>query len=379
MIAVCCLSGAFAYATVEFTMTGNRGADFNQFRSAAGLVGTGKLFDHDSLAQAERAHHERFVAFGRLPFFPLLFKPIAALPYEWGRWLWWGINLGAVAGFAMVWPFKPRLYYVAFFWSVPVWMLLNYGQDTALFLALAMAGLWLLARQRDMAAGLVLSLCAAKFHLALAIPVLLAANRRWRALAGGVAGGAVILTISFATEGLDWPARLLEASRKPEFNAAIWRMPNLAGLVHNLPLPGVWEVVIAAATLVAVWRIAKTRSLEIGMMAALAAGLLVSHHAQAYDSVLLLPAIFAVLALRSARSMRFWAYALLLPVPYLLLLDARYTEIARPAIVGFPLVLLGLLCRPGRTEGVHACEPRDAGQVTAQHIGGIVNPQVDAR
>jgi hypothetical protein len=342
-VAVACLSGALTYAYIELAVRGNEGADFNQFRAAATLAGTGRLYDYASIRAAEQPFHKRLIPFGRLPFYAVVFKPIALLPYGWGRVAWWVVNVLAIAGFAWTWPLKPRFFVVALFWSCPIWMLLNYGQDTALFLFLASVGLRLLVLKHDFAAGLVLSLCASKFHLAPAIPLFLAANRRWRALAAGAIGGLVILAVSFLAEGPDWLKHLIQLSRLPEFDPMPWRMPNLAGLVSGLPSALALELALAVAALFAVWRICRRAPLEIGMMAALTGGLAVSHHSQLYDCVLLLPALFSVLALRSPDTLRLWALALLVPVPYLFLLDERLSLAGRLLIVGFMVAWLSTL------------------------------------
>jgi hypothetical protein len=120
-------------------------------------------------------------------------------------------------------------------------------------------------------------------------------------------------------------------------------MPNLAGLVSGLPYPLVLELMLAAATMFAVWRICRRAPLEIGMMAALTGGLAVSHHSQAYDCVLLLPALFSVLVLPSPDTLRLWALALLTPVPYLFLLEERLSLLGRLLVVGFAIVWLGTL------------------------------------
>ena len=343
IVAIACLSGTLAYTYIELNMRGNEGADFNQFRAAAKLAGTGRLYDYASIRAEEHTFHERVIPFGRLPFYAVVFKPIALLPYGWGRVAWWAINVLAIAGFAWMWPLKPPFFVVALFWSCPMWMLLNYGQDTALFLVLAVAGLRLLVMKHDFAAGLVLSLCASKFHLAPAIPLFLAANRRWKAVAGGAVGGLLILAVSFLAEGLHWPAHLMELSRLPEFDPMPWRMPNLAGLVSGLPSALVLELTLAAAAMYAVWRICTRAPLEIGMMAALTGGLAVSHHSQAYDCVLLLPALFSALVLPSPNGLRLWALALLAPVPYLFLLDERLSLLGRLLIVGFMMAWLSTL------------------------------------
>ena len=350
-VAITCLAGALAYTYIELNMRGNEGADFNQFRAAAKLAGTGRLYDYDSIRAEERPFHQRVIPFGRLPFYAVVFKPIALLPYGWGRVAWWIINVMAIAGFAWLWPLKPHFFVVALFWSCPIWMLLNYGQDDALFLFLASAGLRLLFMKHDFAAGLVLSLCASKFHLAPAIPLFLAANRRWKALAGGTAGGLVILGVSFLAEGPDWPSHLIALSRLPAFDPMPWRMPNLAGLVSGLPFELAFELALAGAVLFAVWRICGQSTLEMGMMAALTGGLAVCHHSQAYDCVLLLPALFSALVVPSANPLRLWALALLAPVPYLFLLDERLSLLGRLLIVGFMLAWLGTLAITGVATG----------------------------
>ena len=56
-------------------------------------------------------------------------------------------------------------------------------------------GFWLLLRGREFWAGMALSVCAAKPHLAVLLPVLLAAKLKWKALLWGLAGGIVIMLV----------------------------------------------------------------------------------------------------------------------------------------------------------------------------------------
>lgn len=343
LIWLVCLAGVLQYAWIETKWVGNHGTDYNQFRAAAELAGTGRLYDYVAIAAIERVNHERTVPFGRLPFFALLFKPIAFLPYPLGRVLWWIVNFSAIVGFALLWPYKPQGRAMALFWSCPVWMLLNYGQDTGLFLFFACLSLLLLARGRDVEAGLVLSLCASKFHLALGFPVFLLAARRWRVVGGGAAGCALILTISFAVEGSGWLSQFMELSKHPEFSAASWRMPNLAGLVHSLPFAFGVEVILSGVVLAAVWFIGRTAKIELGLLSALIGGLLVSHRSQAYDCVLLLPALFFVLASSEYKRFAPFAVIMLMPIPYLFLLVEPLSLIGRLILTAFPLFLLGIL------------------------------------
>ena len=224
------------------------GSDFNQFYSAAKLAGTGHLYDFERIAELELQSGRHAIPFGRIPVYAVLLKPLTVLTYNYARAAWMIINLSALIGFATFWPVRRRRDVVTMVcWSCPAAVLLATGQDTALFLFFVTAGLRLLQSRRDFAAGLILSLCAAKFHLALAIPVFLLARRRWGALIGGLVGVAAQLAISFAAEGWQWPARLLGLSAISDFSPSPSKMPNLLGLTHSLPFGGVIEIVLAVA------------------------------------------------------------------------------------------------------------------------------------
>jgi hypothetical protein len=229
-------------------------------------------------------------------------------------------------------------------WSCPAAILLSTGQDTGLLLFFVTVGLRLLQSKRDLAAGLVFSLCAAKFHLALGIPIFLLARHRWKAVAGGAAGGALQLAISFAAEGREWPSTLLRLSAISDFSPSPAKMPNLLGLTHGLPFGGGLEALLALLALAAVWVIARRSALVIGATAAVTAGLLASHHAYVYDAVLLLPAIALVLRLPAPQALRYAALALCIPIPYVLLMQEHGAWIvAQLCINGMGLALLGLL------------------------------------
>ena len=66
------------------------------------------------------------------------------------------------------------------------------GNDLGLVLALLGASILQLEKGRDTAAGLLLSLCAVKFHLFLLLPALFWILGRRRVLWGGAAGGSQI-------------------------------------------------------------------------------------------------------------------------------------------------------------------------------------------
>lgn len=342
-----CVVGVCVCLWIGFTVNG--GGDFSEFYSASKLVGTGHLYDWSRIRELELRNGFITVPFGRFPVYAVLFKPLAALPYIYGRVAWLIVNAAALIGFAILWPVGRRRDKILMLcWSCPATVLLTYGQDTGLFLFFVTVGLRLLQSRRDVAAGLIFSLCAAKFHLALGIPVFLLARRKWGALAGGLAGGLVQLAISFAAEGQGWPSRLMHLAAIKEFSPSRLRMVNLVGLTHWLPFGGYMEAVLALLALAAVWVISRRSPLAIGLTAAVTGGLLVSHHAYLYDAVLLLPACALALRLPAHRAMRIWAILLCLPIPYLLLIQGHgIWLLAQIGISGFGLSLLGLLAWHG--------------------------------
>ena len=345
-----CLLGAWLFPWMGLTIP-EPGTAFNQFYTAGKLVGTGQLYNFDRVQELERAHKQTLVPYGRLPFYAVAFKPLAVLPFGWARIAWAAVNLVALGAFGLLWPVERREdLIVTLCWSCPAALLISMGQDTGMYLAAFTVGLLLLGAGRDFAAGLVFSLCAAKFHLALGIPVLLIARRRWPAIWGGIAGGLIQLAISFAAEGRGWPGNLRDLSAISEFSPVPYKMPNVFGLVHRLPLSVVFETVLAVLVLAAVWHIARRSELPVAATAALAGGLLVGHHAYVYDSILLAPLIVLARQMGMPKPVRNWSLLLTSPVPYILLMMDRFAGLAQVMIVGFSLIALGLLAMPAIME-----------------------------
>ena len=214
------------------------------------------------------------------------------------------------------------------------------GADTGLFLFFAAAGFKLLEEEHDLAAGLVFSLCAAKFHLALGIPVLLLARKRWTTPMAGTAGVLVQLSLSYLAEGRDWPADLLRLSAVSDFSPAAAKMPNLLGLTYWIPDGVVLEGMLAAVVLSTVWLIARYADQVTGATAAIVGGLLVSHHAYVYDCILLLPALALAWRMPLPEAARYWVLLLWTPLPYVALMKDRMANAAQLSISVFCLALL---------------------------------------
>lgn len=340
---VACLVGACACLGMGFSLH-ERGGDFTEFYAAARLAGSGQLYNWDRVRAIERLYGDIVIPFGRLPFYAVMFKPLAALPHAWSRLAWLLLNGMALFAFAKLWPVERREQLaMSLCWCLPAAVLLSTGQDTALFLLFAALGFRLLQADRDLAAGLVFSLCAAKFHLALGIPVFLLARRRWMAVLAGAIGGLVQLAVSFAAEGREWPANLLRLVSISGFSPAAQKMPNLRGLTHWLPYGIAVEAALALAVLGAVWLIARRSTPAVGAAAALIGGLLVSHHAYVYDAVLLLPAVALAGQWALPEAPRYWVMLLWTPIPYVLLMDDRLAALGQVIITASCLAWLAFV------------------------------------
>ena len=294
LLAACfaCL-GIVAMVAMALTNRDSWNVDFTQFYIAGSLVGTKHLFDWPTIQALEFKYSSTAVPYIRLPFFALLFKPLSSLPYSVARALYLSIELAAWAGFVALWPFSKRRWaWIAACWCAPAAIGLAFGQDTVLFLFFAALGLRLLASgRRDFWAGVAFSICAAKPHLAVLLPLVLIAQAKWKALLGGLAGGGAIVALSFAADGLDWPVRYLALARLPDFEHAVNRMPNLRGLLTFFGAGLSVELLLGALLALGIFLIARRVPLQCGMALALAGGLMLSHHSYVYDCVVLLPAI----------------------------------------------------------------------------------------
>jgi hypothetical protein len=317
------------------------GSDFNQFYSAAQLSGSGLLYDWDSLKQVEVSHGGMSTPYGRLPVYAGLFRLFAVFPYQFARVIWLLANVLALLGFVCLWPAANREHLLLILcWSYPAAKLLSSGQDTAFFLLFISAGFRLLHAGRRTLAGIVLSFAVSKFHLALAVPLFIVARRDWRALWGGTVGCTLLLGASFALEGAAWPGSLFALSRHPEFSPAPYKMPNLHGLSYWFPYSGWVEIVLGCVTVILTYLIVRNKPFQTGASVTLAAGLLLSHHAYAYDAVSLIPLLVLVDSGPFPPVLKFWAAFLCLPLIYLLLFQPASSFVAQTAITSFSLVLL---------------------------------------
>lgn len=332
--------------------------DFAQLYMGARLAGTGRLYDPAPQFEWQRSRWGSYmpaVTFVRLPFYAVLLKPLHWLEYRTAWALFLLANFLCALWFfsKFLWPDFPAFLLGAAF--LPVYAALANGQDV--WFVAALFGLAvLLARQGcELAAGAILSVCSIKPHLFVFVPVVLLIHRKWRILAGGVAGAAAQVAISAVFEGWDWVGRFLTAIGDPRVHPRAEVMPTLRGMTEMTGAPPwlFWLLagMVAGGVVLAAIR---CRSTEVALAAALAGGLLANYHAYLPDAVLLLVA-FVLLRRQGLAGMPLWLFVLLVsPLPCLLFLYGPPLAYLLPAaMVG---ALAGVLlwppaaCAGGATE-----------------------------
>jgi hypothetical protein len=332
--------------------------DFAMMYTSAKLVGTPYFYDPIASFRAKEkltgdTSPARLVT--RLPYWAAFLWPLGRMSYPPAYWLFQAISVGALAGAIVLWPGNRAAMLLACCWSWPVFAVLTEGQDVFfLVLWIALAARW--ASRRPFAAGMALALCASKFHLFLPLPLVLAARREGRVAAGLGLGGTLLAAVSFAVAGVDWPLRWFRIVANPVVNPSPEIMPNLHNLVRGLPEAAVWEAVLALACLAAVWVVARRTNWQIGLAAALVAGLLTSVHAYMGDCTLLIPAVL-LLAASGIGWLRLAGITLLFPVWYLLLYMGEAGRILPAALLALLAALAWEALRSGCDPYSRAAEP----------------------
>jgi Gpi18-like mannosyltransferase len=184
-----------------------------------------------------------------------------------------------------------------------------------LLLWLAIAA-WLMRSDRQFAAGMILSLCSAKFHLFFLLPLLIVGKRLWRMAAGLAAGGALLVALSSVVAGPRWLAAYWQILRDTRIEPHPWEMVNLRAALHGVPGAAYWEAGLAISAAVACWVIVRRAEFPVAISALVTAGLLISRHSYAPDaSLLLLPAL-TVPFLRQSSIAKVLAVAPMIPLTW---------------------------------------------------------------
>ncbi len=327
--------------------------DFLAFYTGGKLAGSGQLYDPEAnyrIHRQARGVRMPAILYIRLPFYALLLRPFSWLDYHAAWVAFFCLNLSAAVWFIWRFLWGDHLAFLLGASCLPLYAALVNGQDVALVLAIAGGAFLLLQRGADFRSGLLFSLCAIKPHLFVLVPLVLAAHRKWRALAGGAAGGAILLLLSFLAGGRNWLQDFLSAIRNPLVHPSMDVMPNLASLAHSLSAPGwlLWVLISLAAAMSAGVALRAGR-IEAGLAGALAGALLVGPHVYIADTVLLLLALALVRRLRLPKAALLpWAL-MVTPLPiFLIALRGPWTA-AAPLLLLLALAALAVWCarRPG--------------------------------
>jgi hypothetical protein len=259
--------------------------------------------------------------FIRPTFYGFLLKPFSWLPYYPAYLVFQAISLFCLALF--LWTFAPGHNSLVTLAVMSPPLIANFvlGQDVMLLLGFLTITILLARKHADFAAGLVLSLCAIKFHLFLLLPAAVLFQRRWKILGGGATGGLVLFIIGLGSGGLVVYKGLFDLLRKPVNHPLPAIMPNLRGFVYaiageNTPLLVTLWLVTAAAVLFLAWR---AESFEVAFSYCLIGGVLVNFHSYMQDCLLLLFAMALLTDRYESKSVMRLLMVALLPFPYIFL------------------------------------------------------------
>jgi hypothetical protein len=292
------------------------------------------------------------------PFTALIFAPLAALPFDVARLLWFLLSAVAlsfalylISRIASLSPRADLILRVATFISLPLVQTLREGQVTV-FLLLALLAAYILTLQgRAIPAGLCLAVFTVKPQYAIPI-VLVLAIRRYYAVLASFAGWLLLLfavpAVLFGPDTVLGYLRDMAGLRNggPIFNSVSESIYGLAQ--QTLPRSMVAPVWAAASILVIaylLWYARRAPSLRVPFALSIVAALLISPHLLLHELVLLL--LPAAVAMREAnrRGLKIgWPlaavyFAILAAIPLSLVISFRITTFA---ILGLGAVLVSV-------------------------------------
>ncbi|MEO0033362.1 MAG: hypothetical protein RIS94_3120 [Pseudomonadota bacterium] len=303
-------------AKVFMEATGTVGSDFLAFWGASKLVLSGHpALTYDLPAQQavqSLSGTGQLVAYVNPPPYLLLVWPLGALPYA-AAWIVWG-----VAGWAVWFVVARRVsppHALAILASPVAYLVASHAQNGFVTGALLIGGVLALPR-RPALAGLLLGALVIKPHLALLVPLWLAAGKQWRAIAFAALSAIALCALSALVFGWQTWAAYPESFKVSQTLMAqtsgpfYLRMCTPYAALHVLAGPAVALAVQGAITLATLalvglsWR--KSHDAQATGAVMLAATALGSPYLFAYDLAFLVQPIFWIAAQARVHGWRPW-------------------------------------------------------------------------
>ena len=237
--------------------------DFLQFYTYGSLIREGRssdLYDASAHGQVATRRVDRRLALTGFhpnysPVIALIMSPLTALTFLQAAAVWsamsvllYGIAVGLLTRTTSALRTDPlTIALVAASWPA-LFVVLRYGQISALTLACLSAAVWLHWSRNPLASGVALGLLAYKPNLLIAPAMILLLAREWRLVTGLILGAVLELTVAVAVVG---PAAFAEYV---EILIALARRPELVELysTESHSFRGVIQVISTDARILAV-------------------------------------------------------------------------------------------------------------------------------
>ncbi|HTM14336.1 MAG TPA: glycosyltransferase family 87 protein [Bryobacteraceae bacterium] len=284
--------------------------DFLSFYTGAKLLPRGKLYNYKSTLDLQRhlGMMNPPMVYDRLPFYALLFSPLARLDYKNAYLIFQIASILSFALAVLCWRrFGAGTCLLLAGWSSAMAFTLLRGQDVAFVFLFASASAALLRKEYPFSAGAILALGLIKWHFLLLFPLMIIAKKLTRFGLGFASGVGVLILLSFAAYS-QWPSDYWHVLQMTQITPHLTSMPNLWSLVHGGPGGLALQTLGIALGAVLCWCAFRSESsLDEAMAISLLAGVIFSTHAYAYDCVLMLPAVAAAASrLHSRPNFQFW-------------------------------------------------------------------------
>ena len=214
------------------------------------------------------------------------------------------------------------------------------GQPGALVAAAVATTWWLLRRDRQLLAGLALSLIVIKPQMAFVVPLCLLVSGRRRAFGAWLVASIAIGLVALALLGFDGVARyrdVIAQTQGPAWDST--RRYAISGPLGLGPLLNVVQALVVAIALATAWR-QRRAGPEIPIAAGIVGSLLATPYLGFQDFLMLIVAGWLVL--RAGAN----AWQVLLLVAGYVLLQLVIVVLALPILIAEALLLLSLLLRP---------------------------------